>query len=398
MRSGFGAFLLLVGVLLLGSYDSQAQRVKFNRGKAKGGSYYAEIPYEMVKGKIIVPVTIEGNTYRFLLDTGAPNLISYHLKDVLNVKELSSIRINDSNDTKKYLDVVKVPLLEIGGIEFKDTPTVVTDPQSNQIFECFGFDGIIGSNMLRNSLLQIRSVDSLIIISDKADKLSLGPNYVHLAKSSNQSNPYIRIHMFGSEKVGDRVLFDTGMQGFFDLSYQDYQSTRAYDLYENVESSEGHKGIGLFGPSKKSKYIRANINHMKIVGVEFFQVPTISTNSDNSRIGSELCEYGTVTVDYKNERFYFDPYEKSFDLNEAKWGFSVSVEEGKMVIGVIWDEELKKKMSVGDVIVSINDTKLEELDVCYFMTEELPFDLTNKMELILRNKNGEINQFDLTKD
>ena len=397
MRHTYVWFLLLLTVIYLSPCEIAGQRVKFNRGKVKGSSYYSEIPYELVKGKIIIPVRIEGKQYRFLLDTGAPNLISYHLKEQLTVKELSSIRINDSNDNRKYLDVVKGPLLELGGVEFKDTPTVVTDQHSNQIFDCFGLDGIIGSNMLRNSLLQIRSKDSLIIITDDPDKLSLDANYIRLSKSSNQSSPYIRIQMFGSEKVSDAVLFDTGMQGFFDLSYEDYQSTKTYELYSDIVSAEGHKGIGLFGPSKKSKFIRASVNKMELAGVSFMNVPTISTTSDHSRIGSELCEYGTVTVDYKNERFYFDPDEPSVDLYESQWGFSPSIEDGKVVVGVIWDKDLEQKMTVGDSIVSINQVQFEALDVCYFMTKELPFDGVEELQLTLKNEEGEIVQLELTK-
>jgi hypothetical protein len=53
-----------------------AQKYSFKTGSPSPRNYYTEINYEDVNGKIIIPVCIEGETYRFLFDTGAPNLIS----------------------------------------------------------------------------------------------------------------------------------------------------------------------------------------------------------------------------------------------------------------------------------------------------------------------------------
>ena len=38
--------------------------------------YYEVIDFEIVMKKIVIPVTINNKEYKFLLDTGAPNIIS----------------------------------------------------------------------------------------------------------------------------------------------------------------------------------------------------------------------------------------------------------------------------------------------------------------------------------
>ena len=39
-------------------------------------NYYIEVKYEFINELIIIPVEIEGEKYRFLFDTGAPNFIT----------------------------------------------------------------------------------------------------------------------------------------------------------------------------------------------------------------------------------------------------------------------------------------------------------------------------------
>ena len=70
---------LVVFLLLVQGVHSQ--RVKLNRGKPSSRTYHSTVKYRDIRGKIIIPVEIEGQTYQFLFDTGAPNLISRDLSD-----------------------------------------------------------------------------------------------------------------------------------------------------------------------------------------------------------------------------------------------------------------------------------------------------------------------------
>ena len=143
-------FSLLFICLLLSSIVAQAQKVKFNKGRSVEKNYYTEVTYEELKGKLIIPVQIEGDTFQFLFDTGAPNLISHTLNDIITTNELNSIQVKDANDSKRPLEVVEIPMLQIAGVSFKNSPAIVSDQSSNFLFDCFKIDGIIGSNLVRN--------------------------------------------------------------------------------------------------------------------------------------------------------------------------------------------------------------------------------------------------------
>ena len=68
--------LILTLLIVFVSQFFVAQNVDFDKGTILQKKYYEVIQYESVYDKIIIPVTINGKNYRFLLDTGAPNLIS----------------------------------------------------------------------------------------------------------------------------------------------------------------------------------------------------------------------------------------------------------------------------------------------------------------------------------
>ena len=80
-------FTLLVFLLFASSM--LAQEINLNQGSIKQKKYLQKIPYEIMgEHLIIVPVTINGKTYNFLFDTGAPLTISDRLYKELNLGNL----------------------------------------------------------------------------------------------------------------------------------------------------------------------------------------------------------------------------------------------------------------------------------------------------------------------
>ena len=50
------------------SSDIYSQNIDLNIGEVKSKKYYEEISIEFIKDKVIVPLSIEGKDYRFILD------------------------------------------------------------------------------------------------------------------------------------------------------------------------------------------------------------------------------------------------------------------------------------------------------------------------------------------
>ena len=383
-------------LILFFSLPVFAQNVNFNKGKVAKKNYYTEVAYTVLKNKIIIPVKIQGQTYQFLFDTGAPNLISHSLKDLIQTKALPSIQVKDANDKRRPLDVVIIPLLDIGGVSFKNSPAIVNDAESNFLFDCLKIDGIIGSNLVRNSIVQIDSNKKQIILTDQAKNLRLqGLDYLDMALHSNQSSPYIWIRLSGEGKASEQVLLDTGAEGFYDLSFNSFKKLNELQVFSHIDSAQGFKGVGLFGVSEPTTHYRVQLTSIDFLDTEFANVTSISTTAVKSRIGADLLRYGKATLNFKQKRFYFEAFDRKVDLQKEVWSFSPTVKNGHIVVGIVWDEDLSTRLKFGDRIVKINELDTGAMDICDLLVKTSPLQDHDELHIIIKDDSEEAREIEL---
>lgn len=353
-------------------------------------NYYAELEFEFISEKIIVPIIIENKTYRFLLDTGAPNLISAKLKSVITTTSIKKINITDANNRRSSMEIVSIPEIMFGGVSFKNCPTLVDANEENLIFDCFGVDGIIGSNMLQKSIVQIDLKENMIRLTDKRSKLNLNKkDATRLYLVGNQKSPYIWINLKGNNNARERLLIDTGMKGFYDLSKRNFNVLQKDKIFKVHHAGTGSKSIGFFGAAEKNKHYRISIDTLKINGCVFTDVITETTNDNNSRIGAEVLKYGIMTIDYLNKKFYYSPFKAINDLQKKLLGFSPTIINNKLVVGVVWDKNLQKEIGYGDEIIKLNTMLVDKIPICDFITSNI-FNLkeTDSIELTVKTKDS----------
>lgn len=348
-----------------------------------------ELSYEWINQKIIIPVEIEGHTYRFLLDTGVPNIISTNLSKTITTKLKQRIQIADANNKKDSMDLVTIPLLKIGGVSFSNIPSLINKDTSNLIFKCFNIDGFIGSNLLRNSIVQILPKKQIVKLTDDISKLSLArKNSSNIEFIDNQSTPYIWIKLDTNGNVNEQVLIDTGMHGFYNLSNKHFKTFQENQLFKDNVAAKGVMGSGIFGSEDASTYYRLIVPKIEINKATFTEIAVETTNATNSRIGAEILKYGKVTIDYINKRFYYEQLEATTSLKEKSYGFNPTLIDNKLVIGLIWDNDLQSKMDFGDQILTVNGIDLTNYDTCDLVTQESVFKNTEKLEMTIMDANG----------
>jgi hypothetical protein len=354
---------------LLLSVNAWGEELTLNQGGTQQKGYYTALRYENVSGKLIIKVTIRGKERRFILDTGAPNSIS---KALLNPKTLASIPVSDQSNKTDSMQVVLMEELSLGGISFEGVPTLVAE--NPVLFGCFGVDGLIGSNMLRNSIVRFSSVDSTIIITDDAGRLGLKEKYAgELFLTPTQSNPYFWIELKNKKKARQQLLFDSGDNDLYSVSFQHFDLFRPYGIYQIDATGTGSNSWGLHGNAGDTLQYRLHVREMHIANGVLRDAPGQTTADNNSRIGSQLLEYGIVTVDYLHRKFYFEPFKKKTELAERSFGFSPTLVDGKFVVGIVWDETLKDKVHQGDQILTIEGQDYEHIEPCDLLVKELPF-------------------------
>ena len=381
-------------IFFLSVVVGQAQLRSLNYGSIAERNYLTIIRFEMMGDKLIVPVSIEGQTYRFLLDTGAPNIISKELDSILNPKEIGSLPTSDATGKRSRLKVVAVKSLQFGDVSFENTATLVYDLNDSAIFRCFDIDGFIGSNMLRKSIIQIDAETKTIILTNNKKNLILDKKQsTKIRLTKNQSSPYLWIKLKGEESGREELLIDTGADDLYDLSKQHYSIFKEKTIFEFIGKAEGASSISLFGDAPVNTQFKLLLPKLEVNGFEIENVVTQTTNDDNSRIGARLLQYGKMTLDYKGKRFYFQPYELSSPEINYDYGFSNTYIKDKLSIGFVWDASLTDKIAFGDEVLAINDFDINETTLCDLVSDTIRPRSKPIMKLKVRNQQGEINEF-----
>ncbi|WP_242093716.1 retropepsin-like aspartic protease [Aestuariivivens sediminicola] len=382
-------FLLVCFNFVLG------QKTTFKTGKPTDRTYYTQIAYENIGGKLIVPVVINDKMYKFLFDTGAPNLISTAIASDIVLKDSKSISVSDANQKKQLMNLATIPFLTIGNVTFKNTSALVFMDTNNLVFDCYEVDGIIGSNLLRKSIVQIRPKERIIILTNDRKKIEIDTNKgVDLMLRGNQSSPYISIKLKSKKSAKEDVLIDTGASGFYDMCKANYRVLERHEVLQPVASGLGTSSIGLFGNSDQDTQYQVKIPEIEIDGHTFKNIATITSGDDNSRLGSDIFEYGDLTLDFIRKRVYFHPFASESNLMERHLGLTPTIENNKLVVGMIWDDSLLETVNLGDEIVKVNAIDVTQLNICKLLTEHSPFKTSEILDITLINKSG--NTYSLT--
>lgn len=379
--------------------QTHAQKTKFKSGTSSPRNYYSEIKYEDVNGKIVIPVSINNKTYRFLFDTGAPNVISSGIFETLNIEKSTEITVSDANNKKQNMKNAIIPSLTIGDVIYKNSQALVFDDTNNIVFNCFEIDGIIGTNLLRKSIVKILPKENLLVLTNDRKRMSLSKDEaIDMVLRGGQSSPYISIGLQGENNAKEFLLLDTGASGFYDMCKKNYSTLKERNVTHELGNSIGASSLGMFGATKESVQYRVQIPTIKIVNHEFKNVITTTGNDDNSRIGSDILKYGDMTLDFRNKKFYFNPFEKQSDLDEKLFGFTPTIAENKLIVGMVWNEDLKEHMSYGDEILKVNDTDLAYLDLCHLLTMPSLFKNESTINITFKNENDEVNTMTLHRE
>lgn len=393
-------FCFLFTLLFSGSVLYSQNGINLNQGGTQQKHYYTVIPYKEVKSKVIVQCTINGKPRNFIVDTGAVMSITTKLFNELQPDVIAQMRLSDQAGMLDSLQMVSLKNIKIGDVTFNNIPTAVV--KDSEIFDCFEVDGLIGSNLLRNSIIQFSSKTHTVTLTDDPKKLALKSKYAsRMQLTAVQSNPFIWIEATNGEIGGkDNVLFDSGMDGFYDLSMNAFQQAFApINLFTVLAQAKGSFTWGLNGVPSAQDYYKVSVPQLKINGSTFKNVTSETTYGDSSRIGANLFNHGLVTLDYKNKKFYFEPFAKTnFDLQTNDWPFTPSIKDNKLVVGIVWGERWREIIIPDDEIIEFDGKVYEDADICNIITSNQKTTNT-RAKLVLKDAlTGKIKEVEISKE
>lgn len=395
---------ILIFFLFVANLNAQ-NKYTLNVGEIKQKKYHNTFDFENVKGKIIIDVKINNKIRKFILDTGAPTSISAEIKSEGKFKQIINSELTDANGESGNIDAVQIPEFSINGLVFLNNYALKIEDMS--FFNCFNVDGLIGSNSLRNSVVEF---------DFKAKKVTISSNFKsfeykkikenELIFKDFQSTPILKVKMkLGYLNFSEEVIFDSGDDSFYSLSInnlnqllslinekkipKELQNISQPDLLGIIASSNGSFAFSLFGLESENIHYKFKIQDFAFGTTNIDNIIATSTYGNISRIGSEILNHGKLTLDYKRKKYYFQEYDnqKEIDVNHNFKSIYPSFENDKFIVGIIWDNNLKDKIKVGDEILKINDIEFNKLTKCQIMRMSFnDFKGNNNLKVELKDK------------
>jgi hypothetical protein len=144
---------------------------------------------------------------------------------------------------------------------------------------------------------------------------------------------------------------------------------------------------------------KVSVPQLKINNATFKNVIVETTYGNSSRIGAGLFDYGLVTLDYKNKKFYFEPFSTTnYDLKTKDWPFAPTIKDGKLVVGIVWGEIWRQVIIPGDEIVEFNGKVYKDASICGIIASSHKTENT-RTKLILKDAaTGEMKEIEVYKE
>jgi hypothetical protein len=332
--------LLPLLLLLFWNCGLQAQN-HLNEGHIVQNTFHDTIPFEFIQGKMVVALEIGGKLRKFILDTGAPCTVFDYLQQEIGAKVTYRDSLKDASGGISELDRIKIKSFKLGQIEFRDIPAVVLREQMGSMLKCWGVDGLIGSNALRNCILQIDLKAKRLILSSDPAKLDLSNSAtVPLHLDDNQSHPFLELTL--SEEHVIPALFDSGDEDAFSLSKEDSAIPLERQTARLINVGHGKMIISLTESQQEQWFRLFSYDTLTIGTTHFLNFTSIpGAEQDYSCVGIGLGAHGIITLDYLNKQFHFQSYDKKIIEGEkysVGYGLFIYPAQDHYVIGTVWND------------------------------------------------------------
>jgi hypothetical protein len=383
---------VVVFLMMLFSCSLFTGSLDVNQGGPVASSYHSSIPFDYTRDKVIVPLKIGGMERRFIFDTGAITMISQSLYQKMDYPVIGSGRFYDIHQNVDTARLVSIPRLTLGEVVFRDVPAIVYDLDRIP-WSCFQVEGIIGSNMMRHTAVQIDLQQKKMIITDNPDQLNLQQAARARMKLDKQSSPHIRLTF--SEHHAGYFLFDSGSDGFVNLNRSFFKKMEEDVPLHMERKGRGSNVMGMIGTGSDDRVLRFRLDSFSIADHSLYE-PEVEVTQTRSKIGSQLFGYGKITLDYPSASFYFEANRDTLHYRPddgAGFGFIPVVKNDTFRVGLVWENSLVDSLGLkpGYRILRINDYHFADTLESAFCRSFLKdaFKTTPEIEMIYQDEMGD---------
>lgn len=393
---------ILIFCFFYSLFSCAPSQIEMLRGGAIENAVYRDtVSFNFDYNLPIITVEIDQVNYNFLLDTGAPSVISPELFVKLNLKKKLTSKIKDSNNISNSEIFTQIPQMKIGNLQYTNIGVYVIDLRKSFALKCLNVDGIIGANQMAKSYWKLDYENKWCVISNDLLKSEI-ENYeiVNFTPKNGQLTPLVDIFI-DKIKFGN-VVFDTGFNGAISLP-----NNKSLDsVFEKKVELYGVESVGIYGLGTTKTFVEALLPFVKLDSLVLSKQSVTFSDDPSMVIGNEVFKNYSIIFDWNLQKMYF---KKNANLRSKKtsefisFGFGFIKNGDKIeVVKLIKNSEAEKKgLLIGDEVLTINDVIFKNIkdnqfcDFFYFGLKEFKLgDIINVKVL----RNNEELKFTLTKE
>ena len=296
------------------------------------------IHYEFIHDKIIIPVTVNGVTVKYIVDTGGTTgTIREAAVEMKAVAAGGDLGVSDMNGNRvSYQEAILSNVQLSPNYKLAEIKSLIF-PQ-NGFFKELGVVGLLGSDAFGQAVLTFDACEQIMIINypyrPSGLKITEGVPMV-----GGVPQPFVDVDFGGVKKP---VMFDTGADGLLHLFYNDYEALKEMKSTHSLEKAFGINALGIGGLNMDNakEIVKVRFDEVNFLGKKFTNFESVTTRSGSSIMGVDMLKYGKVVIDYIRGRFYFFPYEDRVEDGQGKqelWNVGILPVKGHFEVTLVWD-------------------------------------------------------------
>lgn len=342
---------------------------------AKQGStaqehFIAELPFRYVKDHLFVDVTINGQVYNFLFDTGFDfTVIDKKLLDTIDDGEATmAVRTEGSSFSSRSVEYRPFDKITVAGIDFLNTGIGSTNIHFIQEdYRCdFIVHGVLGANLMRQAAWQIDYQEQVIRFSHDVANLVI-PESSMVMKMNKKSwgNNRIPVSLNG---VREDFVFDTGSSGRF---------TGGTELLEALKEDSPQLNYLTLDRSSSQEF-DVQIEEVSLGDLQLSGEILSLEKEVSSLIGNLFLKEYLVTVNWDKNLLYLSSRIEHPDSEIIGFGISLfaDFEKGVLILSEKAAESgLPEGLPLGAQVTHINGLELDHFNeeaLCEFWEIEWP--------------------------
>ncbi|MEG9862361.1 MAG: retropepsin-like aspartic protease [Parvularculales bacterium] len=368
------AIPILVAVFVL-SGNSNLPRLYvaeylLHKGHIEQHEYNETLKFDDTLGVIIIPVVVNGVKGRFLLDTGAPNVITPDFAARVSAETGGLFRFTttdvDSVGNEIKGEFSTLDSVHIGSLSYRDINFLVMPlfPEGGVVSDCLHLDGVIGANLMRKSVWKIDYVNRTIVITNSPDDPGSLTGFDSVPfRPDIKGTPQIDLDIDGVA-VKD-IKFDTGSNGHLSI-LKAYQSQFPADP-GNEFYVDGRVQYGAGGKSQQTRTGFRVFDKVQI-GPLSFDDETVEFNEYSAILGNRILKNYDIILDWTSSEILLKEVKKYQDRRNFDFVMEVR-SEGIFVTGLYSHSAVP--LLAGDQIVFWNGTDIRSLSgdqTCKFLS------------------------------